>query len=99
MKQKGKKKNRLINKAANLIGASRPPQSNDRLAEDKMYLSILSGRLGQRTDIFIDKVTIDIEQFLAASTECSAGINDHFVVGVGVGSIFSPVRWKATRWR
>jgi hypothetical protein len=23
--------------------------------------------------------------FLAASTECSAGSNDHFVVGVGVG--------------
>jgi hypothetical protein len=39
--------------------------------------------------------------FLAASTECSAGSNDHFVVGGGGGgcSIFSPVRWKATRWR
>jgi hypothetical protein len=41
-------------------------------------------------------------------TECSAGSNDHFVVGGGGGggvggggggSIFSPVRWKATRWR
>jgi hypothetical protein len=29
--------------------------------------------------------------FIAASTECSVGSNDHFVVGV--------VRWKATRWR
>jgi adenylosuccinate synthase len=39
-----------------------------------------------------------ILQFLAASTECSAGSNKHFVVEGG-GSIFSPVRWKATRWR
>jgi hypothetical protein len=37
--------------------------------------------------------------FLGASTECTAGSNDHFVVGGGGGSIFCTVRWKATRWR
>jgi hypothetical protein len=60
-------------------------------------------------DIGLSYVGCSPEQvFLAASTECSAGSNDYFVVGVGAGwvlggwgggSIFSPVRWKATRWR
>jgi hypothetical protein len=37
-----------------------------------------------------------LSHYSNVSTECSAGSNDHFVVVV---SIFSPVRWKATRWR
>jgi hypothetical protein len=36
------------------------------------------------TPSFFCIVTIS-RRFLAASTECSAGSNDHFVVGVGVG--------------
>jgi hypothetical protein len=31
--------------------------------------------------------------FLAASTECSAGSNDHFVVGAGGGGVASLVQF------
>jgi hypothetical protein len=33
------------------------------------------------------RVAFSKRSFLAASTECSAGSNDHFVVGGGVGGV------------
>jgi hypothetical protein len=44
--------------------------------------------------------TINVCVFLAASTKCSAGSNDHFVVGGGggggggVGGVPSLVQWR-----
>jgi hypothetical protein len=67
--QKVRKKSLFIKRAAELLHGARPPQANDRLAEDKMYLSILSGRLERRTDIPIDKVHKSVKKTAAETFE------------------------------